>query len=64
MSFGVSSIGGSSADNCGMVVPMWRGWRDWPCVSSNVITCACQHEADLSAMFDLASTLHCHLLSD
>ena len=43
MSFGVSSIGGSSADNCGMVVPMWRGWRDWPCVSSNVITCACEH---------------------
>lgn len=33
----------STANNCGMLIPMWNGWKDFPCISNNVITCACEH---------------------
>ena len=35
--------------NCAIMVPMWKGWRDWQCKVplAHVLSCACEHPGQM-----------------
>ena len=40
-------LNGGTRENCGLMDPRWRGWRDFMCSRDIPVTCACEHPGQM-----------------